>query len=348
MPTIGVSGVPAAERTGVAVTLLALLPAGRGARLASLLVLAFVGVTAVLVPVSGNSFYLELFTTIAMFGVLAQAWNLMGGLTGYAAFGNVVFFGLGAYATAVAVTSFHLPFGAGLVLGCLVAVLFAVSIGLPILRLRGHYFAIATLGVAEATRQLVNNIDALGSATGITLPFRRYDRALFFWLMFGAMVLATLLVAVVLRSRFGYALLAIRENEQTARVMGVNTTLYKVAAFALSAALTALVGGIYAVWKGFISPDADSVFSIDYTLQMILATVLGGAGTVFGPLLGVYVLQFVIDFLQQGFHHLSGIFLGLVLALVILFLPRGLADFFLGQSRPSIRFFREALREHSL
>ncbi len=315
--------------------------------MASLTLLALIGVTAVVVPLSGNSFYLELFTTIAMFGVMAQAWNLMGGLTGYAAFGNVVFFGLGAYTTGVAVTSAHLPVGLGVGLGCLLAAAFAGVIGIPILRLHGHYFAIATLGVAEAMRQLLNNVDrfGIGGATGITLPFRRYDRALFFWLMFGAMLLATLMVALVLRSRMGYALLAIRENEQAAQVMGINTTLYKVAAFTLSAALTALVGGIFAVWKGFISPDPDSVFSIDYTLQMILCAVLGGAGTVVGPILGAYVLQLIIDFLQQGFHHLSGIVLGLVLALVILFLPRGLADFFVGRSRLSIRFFREALRE---
>jgi branched-chain amino acid transport system permease protein len=327
--------------------LLARLPSGRGARIATLVFFAFVILTTVAVPLSGNSFYLELFTTIAMFVCLAQAWNLMGGLTGYAAFGNVVFFGLGAYTTAVAVTNAHLPFGVGILLGILLATAFAVLIGLPILRLRGHYFAIATLGVAEAIRQLFTNVDAfgLGGAVGITLPFRRYDRALFFWLMVAAMVLATVIVSGVLRSRFGYALLAIRENEEAARVMGIHTTPYKVAAFALSAGLTALAGGIYALWHGFISPDPDSVFSIDFTLQMILSAVLGGAGTVIGPIIGAYVLQIVIDFLQQSVHHLSGIFLGLTLALVILFLPRGLADFLGGHSRFSLRFFRDALRE---
>jgi len=330
--------------------LLGLLPGGGGERVASLLLLALVLTSAVAVPLSGNSFYLEVFTTVAMFGVLAQGWNLIGGLTGYAAFGNVVFFGLGAYATALAVTNAHLPFPVGVVLGCILAAAFAALIGLPILRLRGHYFAIATLGVAEAMRQLVNNVDRFGiqGAEGITLPFRRYDRALFFWLMFGAMVLATLIVGLVLRSRFGYALLAIRENEQAARVMGVNTTAYKVAAFALSAALTAAAGGIYAVWKGFISPDPDSVFSIDFTLQMILCTILGGAGTLIGPLLGAYVLQIGISLLQLSFHHLAGIVLGLVLALVILFIPRGLADFLTGHSRLSLRFFRESLRTTSV
>ncbi|TME80291.1 MAG: branched-chain amino acid ABC transporter ATP-binding protein/permease [Chloroflexi bacterium] len=205
-------------------------------------------------PLLTDKLWFRIATTVAMFVVMASAWNIIGGLTGYASFGNVAFFGLGAYTAGVVVSNLNLPFALALVLAPLVAAAFAVIVGIPLLRLRGHYFAVATLGVGVAVGEVVNNIEPLGAATGLFLPIIRSD-LLFFYLMLGAALLAVLTTWVILRTRFGYGLLAIRENEEAAAVIGVNTTFYKVAAFCIAAALTGIAGAIFAQWNSFINQD---------------------------------------------------------------------------------------------
>src|SRR6266542_374346 len=196
-----------------------------------------------------NKSIIRLETNIAMFVALAAAWNLIGGLTGYAAFGNVAFFGLGAYTVAFLTDKLHLNFAFALPLAPLVAAGFAGLIGLPLLRLRGHYFAIATLGTGIAVGEVIKNLPWFGGAAGLFPPIYRHADALFFYLMAAAAGLAVLATWLVMRSRLGYGLIAIRENEEAAAVLGVNTTAYKGAAFALSAALTRVVGGIFAQWN---------------------------------------------------------------------------------------------------
>jgi branched-chain amino acid transport system permease protein len=297
-------------------------------------------------PLLTDKLWLHIATTVAMFVVMASAWNVIGGLTGYASFGNVAFFGLGAYTTGVVVTNLKLPFALGLVLAPLVAAAFAVVIGLPLLRLRGHYFAVATLGVGVAVGEVVNNIEPLGGATGLFLPIIRSD-LLFFYLMLGAAVLAVLTTWVILRTRFGYGLLAIRENEEAAAVIGINTTFYKVAAFCTAAALTGIAGAIYAQWNSYINQD--NVFAISDNVQMILMAVIGGAGTVLGPVAGAISLELIIQTLAGGGSSsvYSQIGLGVLLAVCVIFIPRGVIDFFGGRSRLSLRYFRQTLRETS-
>ena len=297
-------------------------------------------------PLLTDKLWFRIATTVAMFVVMASAWNIIGGLTGYASFGNVAFFGLGAYTTSVVVSNLKLPFVLGLVLAPLVAATFAAIIGLPLLRLRGHYFAVATLGVGVATGEVVNNIEPLGGATGLYLPIVRSD-LLFFYLMLGAAVLAVLTTWVILRTRFGYGLLAIRENEEAAAVIGVNTTLYKVAAFCCAAALTGIAGAIYAQWNSYINQD--NVFAISDNVQMILMAVIGGTGTVLGPVAGAISLELIIQGLAGGGSSsvYSQIGLGVLLAVCVIFIPRGVIDFFGGRSRLSLRYFRQTLRETS-
>jgi branched-chain amino acid transport system permease protein len=297
-------------------------------------------------PLLTDKLWLHIATTVAMFVVMASAWNIIGGLTGYASFGNVAFFGLGAYTAGVVVTNLKLPFALGLVLAPLVAAAFAVTIGLPLLRLRGHYFAVATLGVGVATGEVVNNIEPLGGATGLFLPIIRSD-LLFFYMMLGAAILAVLTTWVILRTRFGYGLLAIRENEEAAAVIGVNTTFYKVAAFCIAAALTGIAGAIFAQWNSYINQD--NVFAISDNVQMILMAVIGGAGTVLGPVAGAISLELIIQTLAGGGTSsvYSQIGLGVLLAVCVIFIPRGVIDFFGGRSRLSLRYFRQTLRETS-
>ena len=297
-------------------------------------------------PLLTDKLWFRIATTVAMFVVLASAWNIIGGLTGYASFGNVAFFGLGAYATGALVANLHWPFALALPLAPLVAAIFAMLVGLPLLRLRGHYFAVATLGVGVAVGEVVNNVGPLGASTGLFLPIVRSD-LLFFYLMLGAAVLAVLSTRVILKTRFGYGLLAIRENEEAAAVIGVNTTLYKVAAFVIAAALTGLAGGIFAQWNSFINPE--NVFPISYNVEMILMAVLGGAGTLLGPVAGAVVLELIIQTLAGGGSAsvYSQIGLGVLLAVCVIFIPRGVIDFFGGQSRLSLGYLRRTLRETS-
>jgi branched-chain amino acid transport system permease protein len=298
------------------------------------------------IPLLTDKLWFRIATTVAMFVVMASAWNVIGGLTGYASFGNVAFFGLGAYTTGVVVSNLRLPFALGLLLAPIVAATFAAIVGIPLLRLRGHYFAVATLGVGVAVGEVVNNLEPLGAATGLFLPIVRSD-LLFFYLMLGAAILAVLTTWVILRTRFGYGLLAIRENEEAAAVIGVNTTFYKVAAFCVAAALTGIAGAIFAQWNSFINQD--NAFAISDNVQMILMAVIGGTGTVLGPVAGAISLELIIQSLAGGGSGsvFSQIGLGVLLAVCVIFIPRGVIDFFGGRSRLSLRYFRQTLRETS-
>lgn len=289
-------------------------------------------------------------TLIAMFVALAASWNIIGGLTGYAAFGNVAFFGLGAYTAAVLVDPHkgHQPFAVALLAAPAVPAIFAVLIGIPLLRLRGHYFAVATLGAGVALGEVIKNVEWLGGATGLFPPIMRRADVLFFYLMAGTAILAVLATWLVKRSRFGYGLIAIRENEEAARVLGVNTTLYKVSAFALAAVFAGLAGGVFAQWNSFVSQE--NVFPIEYNVYMILMALVGGAGTVFGPVAGAIVLEALILTLagRADAAVYAQIGLGVLLAVTVIFIPRGVIDFFGGQSRLSPGYFRRSLRETSV
>jgi branched-chain amino acid transport system permease protein len=298
-------------------------------------------------PLLTDRLWFRVATTVAMFVVLASAWNIIGGLTGFASFGNVAFFGLGAYTTGVLVSLHQWPFGLALLLAPVVPALFALVIGVPLLRLHGHYFAVASLGVGVAVGEVINNLQPLGASTGLFLPIVR-SNLLFFYLMLGAAALAVMVTWVILHTRFGYGLLAIRENEEAAAVIGINTTFYKVAALVIAAALTGLAGGIFAQWNTFINQE--NVFPIEYNVQMILMAVLGGAGTLLGPVAGAVTLELVILWLAGGGTAAvySQIGLGVLLAITVIFIPRGVIDFFGGQSRLSWRALRRSLSETSV
>jgi branched-chain amino acid transport system permease protein len=319
------------------------------------------------VPLLADRLWFRIAMNIAMFIVMATAWNIIGGIAGYAAFGNVAFFGIGAYTTGMLIAKAKWPFLLSLPLAPIVSAAFAIVVGLPLLRLRGHYFAVASLGVGVAVGELVQNIDyggqpLFGGASGLFLPiYSIHNRDLFFFYLMAAAAAVSMAVTWwVLRSRFGYGLIAIRENEEAAAVLGVNTTAYKVAAFGLAAALTGLAGGIFSQWNVFINQD--NTFPIEYNVQMILMALLGGTGTVFGPAAGAVLLQLLIQFLGgslpisleipfvsvEARPILAQVILGLLLVGVVIFAPRGVIDFFGGRSRLSLSYLRRSLRETSI
>jgi branched-chain amino acid transport system permease protein len=298
-----------------------------------------------LVPWIASPSIIQFGISTLLMAVLAQSWNIIGGYTGYASFGNSVFYGLGSYGVAIAMVQWNLPFGVGLALGAVLALIFAVLIGLPVLRLRGHYFAICTLALAEVMTAIVSNLEIAGRNTGLVLPLLRGD-ALFYELSLGLLALTTLAVVYIARSRFGFGLIAIRENEEAAAVMGVDTTRYKIAAFAISGFFTSLAGGIHAYWITFLDPV--SAFDITLNVKMIIMAVFGGPGSIFGPVVGAFLLSAISEVLSTKISTLASLFFGFVIIVAVVFMPRGLADFGRRFRTLGWRYFAENVRRHRL
>jgi branched-chain amino acid transport system permease protein len=297
------------------------------------------------VPWFGSDVLVQFGINMLLLAVLAQGWNIIGGYTGYASFGNSVFYGLGSYGVGIAMVQWELPFAVGLVFGVVLSVVFAVLLGIPVLRLRGHYFAIATLALALVMAAIVSNVKLAGQNIGLVLPPLNND-VLFYESALGLLVVATLTIFWLSRSRFGFGLIAIRENEEGAAVMGVNTTLYKVLAFALSGMFSALAGGIHAYWVTFIDPE--SAFDISLNVKMIIMAVFGGPGTVLGPIVGAFSLSAISEFLSSEVTNIAGLFFGLVVVAAVVLMPRGLADVVRRFRKTGWRYFAENIKANRL
>lgn len=246
--------------------------------------------------VMSGPFYERMGALVLLYAISASAWNLVGGYAGQISIGHAVFFGAGAYASLLVYNLWGLPPLAGVPLGVAVSLVIAVVIGLPSFRLRGHYFAMATIAVAELIRIAVSNWPLLGAAIGLSGPVvprtwidLSFRSAIPYYYMFLA-VLALLLALTwwIERSRMGYYLRAIRESERAASSLGVPVVRYKLYAYMLSAAFTALAGALYAMMVGFVDPE--SGLGILVSVEMVIIAALGGAGTLFGPLLGAIIL----------------------------------------------------------
>ena len=257
------------------------------------------------------------------------AWNILGGFGGQVSFGFAVFYGLGAYAAALAVNS-GLHTVLALLLAAGVAMLASLVIGLPTFRLRGPYFAIATIGVSEAVRVVMTNVSMTGGASGYRIletgPFRQLDH---FYISLALAVLAMAASVEVRRSKFGLALLAIREDEEAASDLGVNPFRAKLLAHALAAALTGAAGGVYAQYAAFIHPQGVFAFSIG--VAILLMPIIGGVGTIWGPVIGGVVYGLIHDELVASFPQLHLLIYGSLLILIVLFEPAGLVGL-LGRS----------------
>ncbi len=324
------------------------MPERRGLRVGQWIGLAVTAVLLVgllILPKFQSQYDLLTYTRFLVLALMAQGWNLIGGYTGYAAFGNVGFFGLGAYTTGLLMLSkLQVPFFPALFCGALLAGLIAALIGLPVLRLKGHYFAIATLGVAEAFRQIADTWDSLTQgSTGIDLPVRT-EGEFFYYSALALVVLGVLVTIALRRSKIGYAWVAIRGDQDAARMLGINTTAMKVLAFAFSAMFAAIAGGLTAYQNIHVTPG--DFFKIEYTLQMIIATIIGGTGTILGPVLGAGVYQLLSNYVWTRFLELHPTVLGLIIILFIIFLPRGLMPVLTGSievARGRRRFRLQAL-----
>ncbi len=271
---------------------------------------------------------------------LASNWNLIGGLTGYVDFGHAVFFGIGAYVMGILVT--HLPllispewsFWQALPISGVAAAVFALLIGLPTLRLKGPYFSIAMLGTFVVTREIVRVLRPLtGGGSGLSLP-PILNRLGDYYLMLGVMGLVVAIIWWIHRSEFGQSLIAIREDEIGAEMRGINTTLHKIVAFMIAAFFTGIVGGFWAWQNTVIDPDV--VFIEARTVEMVMMSMLGGLGTVWGPPLGAVIIYFLQDVVWGNLFGVHLLVLGVLLVLLALFLPEGILGALEDRSSTSI------------
>lgn len=280
---------------------------------------------------------LRIMCLMLLFGALGQAWNIVGGLANQISLGHAAYFGIGAYTSTILFGSFGISPIFGAVIGAVLASLFALLLSLPTLRLKGHYFALATLAAGEMARIVANSWTSVtGGPVGISVPFRpdggfwalQFETALpNYYLFLGAFLIVTLIFWKVKTSAFGYRLRAIKENEIAAEVVGVNTYRVKLYASVLSAAITAVLGMLYAQFQFFFDPD--TIFGVaSMSVKMALIAILGGAGTIFGPWLGALVIipleELANSYLGNTVAGLSQFAYGVLLIVVILLNPRGL------------------------
>jgi branched-chain amino acid transport system permease protein len=260
--------------------------------------------------------------SLAFAVTLASAWNLLGGFAGQVSLGYSAFLGIGAYTTALLSLKGVDPF-LTLPLGALLAALFSVAVGLPAFRLRGPYFTIATIGVGEAVRVCAASVSFTGGSSGLRMPAGSFNFNQNYYSMVILAILTVALAAWVKRSAFGRALAAIRQDIDAAEALGVNSTRFKLAIHALSAVVVAIAGSLYAINFQYIAPG--SVFDFQLSLSVVLMPIIGGVGTVIGPVLGALIVStlqiklLTIPALRDSFLFLYG---GLLI-LLMLFEPKG-------------------------
>jgi branched-chain amino acid transport system permease protein len=285
--------------------------------------LAVLAATLLLSPLLAERGTLNDLWNVAFAVVLASAWNLLGGFAGQISLGYSAFVGIGAYTTVLLADAGWSPW-LTLPVAAALALLFSVLVGLPTFRLRGPYFSIATIGVGEVVRVLASGVEFTGGSSGLRMPSSTFH---FLPNYYGMAVLALLTVAVVAwvrGSAFGLALSAIRQDIDAAEALGIPSTRYKLLAHALSAALVGAAGGLFAMNFQYISPG--SVFDFRLSLSIVLMPIVGGIGTLVGPVLGAVLFSYLqIKLLASPTLRDSYLFIyGGLLMLVMLFEPRGM------------------------
>jgi branched-chain amino acid transport system permease protein len=262
-----------------------------------------------------------------MYAILALSWNVVGGLAGYPSFATAAFFGFGAYTTGVLLNA-GLPLPISILAALLASFVLAGLLGIVLLRLRGHYFAIASLSLVGVLRELVNNAtDLTGGGMGLNIPLASgssilADATFFFYAMWGLLLATALMVIAVSMSKLGFGLVCIRQNETAANMIGLNATLYKSIAFGLSACFVGAAGGLYAAWVHYIDPS--DVFDILYSVKPIVMTLMGGLGSPLGAACGAFLYLVLEEVVWRNYIQIHSGVLGVLIVALLLLLPHGL------------------------
>jgi branched-chain amino acid transport system permease protein len=250
------------------------------------------------------------------------AWNILGGFAGQVSFGFAVFYGIGAYTAGMLIDGGHFHPYLALIAAGIAAAISSVLIGLPTFRLRGPYFAIATIGVSETVRVIATNLDVTGGASGYRIAENRpFSQAEHYYAAFIVAVLAIAISMFIARSKFGLGLIAIKQDEDAAADSGVNPLLYKLKAHAVAAFLTGVAGGLFARYAAFIHPNG--VFGFNVSVQILLMPVIGGLGTVWGPVIGGVVIGIIEEEIVAYFPQAHLLIYGGLLIVIVLFEPGG-------------------------
>jgi branched-chain amino acid transport system permease protein len=290
-------------------------------------------------PLFGGAYALRIGTIACMYAIFALSWNIVGGFAGYPSFATAAFFGFGAYATAILLNK-GVPLGVAVIGSLVICFLLAATLGIVLLRLRGHYFAIASLSLVEVFRELVNNAtDLTGGGMGLNIPLGSgsgilADATFFFYAMWGLLLITAVVVMMASASKLGFGLNCIRQNETASNMVGLNSTLYKSVAFGLSACFVGAAGGIYAAWVHYIDPS--DVFDILYSVKPIVMALMGGLGSPLGVVCGAFVYLGLEEVVWRNYIQIHSGVLGLLIIMLLLFLPHGLISL-----RPGM-FWRKA------
>jgi branched-chain amino acid transport system permease protein len=298
------------------------------------------GIVALLaLPAVLSPYALTLFILIFFYGFLGQSWNIVGGYAGQLSAGHAAFVGVGGYTAAMLSIELQLTPWIGMLIGGALAALLGALIGYLGFRfgLRGFYFVLLTVAFAEICRVAVSNIDALGGPLGLYITFtgnpRQFqfqDGRAYYYIALALMLIATAAAWAIERRRFGIYLAAIREDEAAAQALGVNAFKYKMLAMVVSSFLTGLGGTFYAFYLFSLQPN--TLFGIPLSVEIIIRAIIGGAGTLLGPILGSFILTPLGElsrayFSQSGLHGAHLIVYGVLLVAVVIFLPQGAYPF---------------------
>lgn len=268
-------------------------------------------------------YLVSLLASIFVGGVLASSWNLMAGFCGYVSFGHQVFFGIGAYTTAILVGQFKLGIGSlwyTILMGGFASGILGLVLGYPSLKLRGAYFSILTLGFSEIFYVITVNTPWFGGAEGLNLP-PVYVLPKFYLITLVTFFACFLVLTWMRKSKFGFALSSIRQDEDAAEASGVNTHRYKMLALGVSAFFPGIMGGAYVWYITYI--DATAAFDLHIGVQMLAITMFGGLGTVVGPTIGAFVFGLLSEYLWASMPELYLVGVGAIVVIVLEFMPRG-------------------------
>ena len=286
-----------------------------------------------------QTYLIHVMILVFMFGMLGVAWNIMGGYAGMFSFGQAAFFGIGAYTSSFLLVTFQINPWIGLIAGGLVAALMAAAIGYPCSNLRGHYFAIATIAFGEIVRIHFNNWKLVNAAEGITIPMMDESLANFmfhssklpyYYIMLAFLLLAMVICYFVANSKMGYYFRAIKESHDVAEVLGVNVVRYRLIAIMVSAFLSAMAGTFYAQYILYIDPE--SVMLLAISVQIVLISMLGGAGTIMGPVIGAAILLPISELTRIWLGHkgtgVDMLIYGFLITLISVYQPQGIWGLF--------------------
>ncbi len=277
---------------------------------------------------------------IFLYALMAQSWNVVAGLSGQISLGHAMFFGIGAYAVGVLGVKFDITPWVGIVVGMILAALAAVAVGVPTLRLKGHYFAIATLLIGSGVQIIFQRWDWVGAASGLFLPLKRgspwldmqfhTSKVPYYYLALAAAALAFLIVWKLRRSRLGFRLQALRDDADAAASLGVAVARHKVLAFMISAAMMSVAGSFYTQYVLVLDPER--VFSVDISIIVVLMTVLGGSGTLWGPAIGAALLIPLSEYSRIWFgstgRTVDLMIYGVLIVVICMWRPAGLMSIF--------------------